>query len=182
MASNSLASVCFSLHPRWRVAVSPLLFVIPVITFSPSASASFIAGIARALEHVPGQKLAKTAGQQATHSADQVAGAAAHAGSAPGPFPTPPVDLPAHMAPSIAQDVVFFNPTQIISRALQRKCTGSDGTEIIEDKCQQRVRLEYARCQREVPAVVAMREQQVENCLYTNSYTVKPYVKTVGRP
>ena len=182
MVSNALASVYFSMRGRWRESGGALGLAILISAFSPSANASFIAGIARALEHVPAQKLAKTAGQQATHSADQVAGAAAHAGAASGPFPTPPVDLPAHMAPSIAQDAVFFNPTQVISRALQRKCTGSDGTEIVEDKCQHRVRLEYARCQREVPAVVAMREQAVESCLYTNSYTVKPYVKTVGRP
>ena len=182
MASNGLASVCFSMLGRWRAAGGALGLTILIGAFSSSANASFIAGIARALEHVPAQKLAKTAGQQATHSADQVAGAAAHAGAAPGPFPAPPIDLPAHMAPSIAQDALLFNPTQIITRAVQRKCTGIDGTEIIEDKCQQRVRLEYARCQREVPAVVAMREQAVESCLYTNSYTVKPYVKTVGRP
>ena len=135
MASNGLASVCFSMRRRWRAAGGALGLTILIGAFSPSANASIIAGIARTLEHVPAQKLAKTAGQQVTHSADQVAGAAAHAGAAPGPFPAPPIDLPAHMAPSIAQDAVFFNPTQIISRALQRKCTGSDGTEIVEDKC-----------------------------------------------
>ena len=85
MASNSLASVCFSMRGSSRVSGGALCLAILISAFSPSASASFIAGIARALEHVPGQKLAKTAGQQATHSADQVAGAAAHAGAAPGP-------------------------------------------------------------------------------------------------